>query len=168
MLTSINRAMRVMGILAAGALVAFASGAFGDSAVTQGSRAAGLTACVAPTDDMRRNHMEYLKHQRDRTVHQGVRGSKFSLSGCVDCHAAVQGAEAVPINAEDQFCKGCHDFASVSIDCFHCHRGIPSEVVHPLTGALPVTQEGLRMVMEVPAPETGSGLPQSMPTAQED
>ena len=68
-------------MLPAGALCVFASGAVADSAVVQGSRAAGLEACVAPTDDMRRNHMEYIKHQRVRTVHQGVRGSKFSLVG---------------------------------------------------------------------------------------
>ena len=168
MLTSINRRMRVMWISAAFALVAIAPGAFGDSAVTAGSRAAGLTACVAPTDDMRRNHMDYLKHQRDRTVHQGVRRSKFSLSGCVDCHAAVHGTEAVPINAEGQFCQGCHDFAAVSIDCFQCHRGIPSETLVPLTGIPSATHDGLRTVMGVPAPANVSGLPQSMPMAQED
>ncbi len=166
-LGSINRSVRVMGILAAGTLFAFASGAFADSAVTQGSRAAGLDACVAPTDDMRRNHMEYLKHQRDRTVHQGVRGSKFGLSGCVDCHAAVESARAVPINAEGQFCQKCHGFASVSIDCFQCHRRIPSQAAS-LTGSLPAAHQGPRMVMEVPAPEDVSGLRRLMPMAQED
>jgi len=163
-----NRSMRVLGILATGALFAFASGAFADSAVTQGSRAAGLKACVAPTDDMRRNHMEYLKHQRDRTVHQGVRRSKFGLSACVDCHAAVESAKAVPINAEGQFCQKCHSFTAVSIDCFQCHRRIPSQALAPLTGSLPGAHEGLRMVMEFPAPESASGLRQSTPMAQED
>ena len=29
--------------------------------------------CVEPTDVMRRDHMKFLKHQRDLTVHEGVR-----------------------------------------------------------------------------------------------
>ncbi len=167
MFTSINRSMRVMGILAAVALFAVASGAFADSAVTEGSRAAGLDACVAPTDDMRRNHMEYLKHQRDRTVHQGVRRSKFGLSACVDCHAAVESTRAVPVNAEGQFCQKCHSFASVSIDCFQCHRRIPSQATS-LTGSLPEAHRGPRMVMEVPAPEDVNRLRRLAPKAQED
>ena len=35
---------------------------------------------------MRRNHMELIKHQRDATVHDGIRGTKHSLAGCIDCH----------------------------------------------------------------------------------
>ena len=157
-----------IGVLAAAALCVLASAAFGDSAVTQGSRAAGLSACVAPTDDMRRNHMNYIKHQRVRTVHEGVRGSKFSLVGCVDCHAAVDGGKALPINSEGQFCQGCHDFASVSIDCFQCHRGIPSQPMMPLTGARPEARGGPHMAMEIAAPEGEGGLRRSVPMAQED
>ena len=167
MLSSINRSMRLIGVLAAGALCALATAAFGDSTVTVGSRAAGLSACVAPTDDMRRNHMNYIKHQRVRTVHEGVRGSKFSLVGCVDCHAAVEGGTAVPINSEGQFCQGCHDFASVSIDCFQCHRGIPSQAA-PLTAVLPAARPGPRVAMEIAVPEDAGGLRRSVPTAQED
>ncbi len=163
-----NRSMRLSAALAAGALCVLASAAFGDSAVTEGSRAAGLSACVAPTDDMRRNHMSYIKHQRVRTVHEGVRGSKFSLVGCVDCHAAVEGGEPVPINSEGQFCRGCHGFASVSIDCFQCHRGIPSQTMVPLSGALPGTRGGARMAMDIAAPQDTGGLRRSMPMAQED
>ncbi len=157
-----------IGVLAAAALCVLASGAFGDSAVTQGSRAAGLSACVAPTDDMRRNHMNYIKHQRVRTVHEGVRGSKFSLVGCVDCHAAVEGGKALPINSEGQFCQGCHSFTSVSIDCFQCHRGIPSQTMVPLSGALPEARGGPRMAMEASAPENAGGLRRLTPMAQED
>ena len=157
-----------IGVLAAAALCVLASGAFGDSAVTQGSRAAGLSACVAPTDDMRRNHMNYIKHQRVRTVHEGVRGSKFSLVGCVDCHAAVEGGKALPINSEGQFCQGCHSFTSVSIDCFQCHRGIPSQPMIPLSGALPEARGGPRMAMEIAAPEGQGALRRSMPMTQED
>ena len=44
----------------------------------------------APPEVMRRTHMEMLKHQRDETVHGGVRGARASLVGCVDCHASGQ------------------------------------------------------------------------------
>ena len=163
-----NRSMRLIGVLAVGALCVLATAALGDSAVTEGSRAAGLSACVAPTDDMRRNHMNYIKHQRVRTVHEGVRGSKFSLVGCVDCHAAVEGGKALPVNAEGQFCQGCHDFAAVSIDCFQCHRGIPSQPLLPLSGVLPEARRGAPVAMEVAAPEGGGGLRRLMPMARED
>ncbi len=167
--SSVNRSMRLIGALAAGALCALAATAvLGESAVTKGSRAAGLSACVAPTDDMRRNHMNYIKHQRVRTVHEGVRGSKFSLVGCVDCHAAVESGKPLPINSQGQFCKGCHDFASVSIDCFQCHRGIPSRAMVPLSGALPEVRAGARMAMEITAREDAGELRRSMSMAQED
>ena len=32
--------------------------------------------CVEPTDVMRRDHMEFILHQRDETVHEGIRTSK--------------------------------------------------------------------------------------------
>src|SRR3972149_6313204 len=45
--------------------------------------------CVADTAWMRRNHMTALSHQRDATVHEGVRTARFSLKGCIDCHAVA-------------------------------------------------------------------------------
>ena len=87
-----------------------------------------LEQCVEPTSVMRRNHFEFIKHQRDLTVHQGIRGSKYSLAGCVDCHARKDTAgKFVPVNAEGQFCDGCHDYAAVSLDCFSCHSTVPGE-----------------------------------------
>jgi len=84
-------------------------------------------ACVEPTDVMRRDHMQFLMHQRDDTVHGGIRGAKHSLVGCIDCHAQTdaQGA-AVPVNAKDQFCASCHRFAGASMDCFECHATVPA------------------------------------------
>lgn len=76
--------------------------------------------CVEPVDVMRRQHMTFLRHQRDETVRSGIRGNKYSLRGCVECHAvpdaAVGGARTV-----QAFCSECHSYASVSIDCFECH-----------------------------------------------
>jgi predicted CXXCH cytochrome family protein len=84
--------------------------------------------CVADTSYMRRYHMIMLKHERDETVHEGVRGGKFSIKECVDCHA-VKGADGRPVSYENprHFCRSCHDYAAVSIDCFECHASRPGE-----------------------------------------
>ena len=86
-------------------------------------------ACVEPNDIMRRDHSRFLMHQRDDTVHLGVRTQKYSLTGCIECHA-VQGDDGqyVPINAEGQFCQSCHAYAAVKIDCFTCHASVPDTV----------------------------------------
>ena len=75
-------------------------------------------ACVAPVAEMRRDHMKMLLHQRDRTMRQGLREPRFSLKGCVDCHA---GRETGSVLGKDGFCSSCHAYAAVSIDCFECH-----------------------------------------------
>jgi len=75
-------------------------------------------ACVAPVEEMRRNHMSLLFHQRDGTLRRGVRAPRFSLKGCVECHA---GRETGSVLGTDGFCSSCHSYASVKIDCFECH-----------------------------------------------
>jgi predicted CXXCH cytochrome family protein len=90
------------------------------------SKAAQSDQCVRPTAFMRRNHFEVIKHQRDVTVHQGVRNTEDGLAKCVDCHAERDsGGKAIPVNAEGQFCDGCHDYVAVNIDCFSCHTNVP-------------------------------------------
>lgn len=88
--------------------------------------------CVAETDWMRRNHMTVLMHQRDDTVHAGIRTSRFSLKGCVDCHA-VKGADGKPVTiaSRDHFCRTCHDYTAVRIDCFECHASRPESAETP-------------------------------------
>lgn len=83
-------------------------------------------SCVEDIDFMRRNHMELLKHQRDETTLRGVRSEQYSLKQCLDCHA-VYGPDAVAVTAADSghFCRSCHDYAAVSIDCFQCHASRP-------------------------------------------
>lgn len=76
-------------------------------------------ACVAPTEQMRRDHMKMLLHQRDRTVRLGLREPRFSLKNCVDCHAS---RETGSVLGKEGFCSSCHSYASVSIDCFECHN----------------------------------------------
>ena len=74
--------------------------------------------CVEPTEEMRRNHMQMILHQRDDTVHRGVRTSKHSLKNCIDCHADPVTDSVL---GKDGFCESCHSFAAVSMDCFSCH-----------------------------------------------
>jgi predicted CXXCH cytochrome family protein len=99
----------------------------GQTSVEGSARADKLDACVRETPFMRRNHFELIKHQRDITVHQGIRKTDNSLAGCVSCHAGkdAQG-KFVPVNAPGEFCAGCHAYAAVSIDCFSCHSTVPS------------------------------------------
>ena len=80
--------------------------------------------CVEDTSFMRRNHMEMLKHQRDDTMHNGIRTERFSLTGCMNCHAYVND-QPVSIKDERHFCNACHKYAAVKIDCFECHSSTP-------------------------------------------
>jgi len=75
-------------------------------------------ACVAPTEEILRDHMNRLLHQRDRTLRQGIRESRFSLKNCIDCHAS---RETGSVLGKDAFCSSCHAYAAVSMDCFECH-----------------------------------------------
>ncbi|MEM7564819.1 MAG: cytochrome c3 family protein [Pseudomonadota bacterium] len=78
--------------------------------------------CVEPTEIMRRNHMDFLLHQRDETVLNGVRSKKYSLVECLDCHnPRAEKAPVVRYENPEHFCAGCHQYASVDIDCFECH-----------------------------------------------
>lgn len=98
----------------------------GQGFVRPGSRAAALDACVEPTAFMRRNHMELIKHQRDATVYQGIRSTRDSLAGCIDCHVGrAADGQPVAVNAKRQFCSACHAFAAVKVDCFDCHAAVP-------------------------------------------
>ncbi len=74
--------------------------------------------CVAPVEEMRRNHMTMLTHQRDRTMRQGLRETRFSLKNCIDCHAS---RETGSVLGKDGFCSSCHAYTSVKMDCFECH-----------------------------------------------
>ena len=77
------------------------------------------TRCVEDTAFMRRNHMELLKHHRDRTVHEGIRTTQHSLANCIACHASRETGRVT--GSKDAFCEGCHAYAAVKLDCFECH-----------------------------------------------
>ncbi len=90
------------------------------------SRVSDTQSCVEPIAVMRRDHMTFLMHQRDRTVHEGIRTKKHSLVECIACHASTDArGETVPIDAAGQFCQSCHAYAGVKMDCFECHAATP-------------------------------------------
>ena len=78
--------------------------------------------CVEPVAEMRRDHMNMILHQRDATVHRGIRTSRHSLKNCIDCHA---NSKTNSVLGKDGFCESCHTFAAVRMDCFECHSPSP-------------------------------------------
>ena len=82
--------------------------------------------CVEPTPEMRKNHMEYILHQRDKTMHEGIRTKTYSLKECINCH--VPENSSARFGDDKHFCSSCHNFAAVSIDCFQCHADRPGNL----------------------------------------
>jgi predicted CXXCH cytochrome family protein len=100
---------------------------FSDLVITEPDRHFSATQeCVEPEEEMRRNHMNYILHQRDKTVHDGIRTRQYALEECINCHAS-KGEDGEYIRVEDSrhFCASCHTYASVKIDCFQCHADVP-------------------------------------------
>ena len=93
------------------------------------------TQCVAPPQVMRRDHPAMLKHQRDATVHRGVRQARDSLRGCIECHASQTTGSVA--QARTDFCSSCHSYAAVQIDCFECHSSKASTRVVKAGGGRP-------------------------------
>ncbi|MCF7982946.1 MAG: sulfur reduction protein DsrJ [Thiohalocapsa sp.] len=128
--------MAIKAITKSGLLVLAAAGAFLASAgaraeqvgdfVLPSSKAAKVENCVEPTEYMRRNHFEVIRHQRDTTVYGGIRSTKHSLAGCVDCHVGYdESGQPLSVSDEGQFCSACHDYAAVTMNCFDCHATVP-------------------------------------------
>lgn len=87
---------------------------------------AGAEQCVETVENMRREHMMMIKHQRDDTMHRGIRTTKYSLVGCINCHVVADEQGNYPSAKSDQhFCTNCHAYAAVQIDCFQCHASKP-------------------------------------------
>jgi hypothetical protein len=82
--------------------------------------------CVAPTDEMRAIHFEKILHQRDDTMHKGIRTKTNSLKECINCH--VPENTTVRFGDDKHFCSSCHNQAAVTIDCFQCHADRPGNI----------------------------------------
>ena len=80
-------------------------------------------SCVDDPEFLRRYHMTVLQRQHDESQLTGMPGEKYSLKECVACHA-VKGSDGRIVTADspEHFCRSCHDYAAVKIDCFECHR----------------------------------------------
>jgi hypothetical protein len=86
-------------------------------------------SCVEPIDIMRRYHGHFLKHHRNDTMHRGVRTTQHSLIECINCHVTADDDGNYP-NVKDgseHFCRSCHNYAAVKIDCFECHASKPEK-----------------------------------------
>jgi nitrate reductase gamma subunit len=82
------------------------------------------------TDDdtvMIRDHPGFLFSHRTIVTHTGVGSPADSLERCVTCHAVKDpSGQPVGFDNPNHFCRGCHNTAAVSIDCFECHTSKPS------------------------------------------
>jgi len=90
--------------------------------------------CVLPKDEIRKVHPDLLKHDRVKTMRQGIRNSNQgkhldgSLKACINCHAIKdKQGEFVRVSDPQHFCTSCHIYAGVTFDCFQCHRDIPEK-----------------------------------------
>lgn len=94
--------------------------------------------CVEETEYMRRHHMDLLDHQRDKTMRQGIRTTKHSLKGCVECHAGSKTGSVA--STKEDFCAACHVYSGVKLDCWDCHatkpKKTPAQSTQPHTSPL--------------------------------
>ncbi len=106
--------------------------------------------CVQPTEVMRRNHMQFILHHRDQTMHKGIRTKQYSLKNCINCHVQKQADGTYPsIHSKEHFCNSCHSYAAVHIDCFECHA------THPVGNASDVAKTELNPHLMDKAPVAG-------------
>jgi len=130
-------ARRVAALLALACAVLWAHGpALADASAAGGELGPSIERarsekCVADPAFMRRNHMDLLKHQRNETVHLGVRDARASLKGCIACHASTRTGSVAA--EQTDFCVSCHRYAAVQIDCFECHASKPQALVQAVT-----------------------------------
>lgn len=153
-----------LGILAASSTLATAGGAVPAPVIQKGKG----EQCVEKTDDMRRNHMKYLNHHRDKTMHEGIRTKQHSLKNCIECHATPNEKGERSVLGKDNFCQSCHTYAAVQVDCFQCHSSKPAgnAAMHPIvpaqSGAGAKTAAGMRHHGRTATPNLGA-----VPTVKE-
>jgi len=73
--------------------------------------------------------MDLMRHDRGLTMRDGNRDISASLNQCFDCHTTRNASGIVlTYESEKHFCRACHDFVAVKVDCFMCHRSTPDGV----------------------------------------
>ncbi len=138
-------------------VLSLALGAAASSALAQGSGrtpkpviepAKPGTQCVADPATMRRQHPRMLEHQRDETVHGGIRGAQASLKACIACHASPSTGSVAA--ADTNFCISCHTYTAVRIDCFECHSTRPAPTAfHPVVPTGPNAAAAMRLAQQL-------------------
>lgn len=110
--------------------------------------------CVEDTEVMRKDHMKYLKSHRDETLREGIRTKKYSLKECLECHVPPKEEAQADRSEGEHFCKSCHQYAAVRVDCFECHATRPekSAMFHPLV------TPGMQTMKEVHQPDSAEML----------
>ena len=119
----------MIGVLFAGlSTIVYASSEVSTAKGVEGTaKYESMSECIRPTAWMRRNHMDFIKHQRNKTVREGIRVRKDSLAGCIDCHVRKdENHQHVPVNAKGEFCDKCHSYVAESLPCFQCHATTPT------------------------------------------
>ncbi len=108
--------------------------------------------CDADPQWMRKWHMRALDHKRDETMHQGIRTPKYSLKNCIACHAVKDDNQKyVTIKDERHFCRSCHDYAAVRVDCFDCHASRPGDEMSKAARAAGNPHKGVASMSSSPA-----------------
>jgi len=126
----INRFLRITFILAGFVLLFPLKGSAGTPLPVIHEPEGEGVKCVEPEDVIRRNHMKFILHQRDETMHEGIRTSKYSLAECIDCHVQPdENGHIASIDDKEHFCNTCHQYAAVNIDCFECHADRPQKFI---------------------------------------
>lgn len=144
----------VSAVLALTLSVPAAAGDSGSSIKPNVPKAVKGEQCVEDTAVMRREHMDMLKHQRDKTMRQGIRTKQHSLKECINCHVPAEDAPQAAKAEEGHFCMNCHAFAGVKIDCFECHATTPEKpaMFHPLV------TPGMEATKDVHQPDSATML----------
>ncbi len=136
------------------ALVVTAIGAAGANAASDGGKKASTLGptivkaykgqqCIEPVGVMRRLHGQYLYHQRTETLRQGIRGKKYSLRGCIECHAVPDPkSRDKEVRSVLPFCASCHKYTATTIDCFTCHTPFAEKKPLKATGLVPLGHPG--------------------------
>jgi hypothetical protein len=90
-------------------------------------------SCIKPIEIMRRSHGFFLKHYRHDSVRYGIRTIQDSLITCINCHVTPLADGSYPSvkKGTEHFCRSCHEYAAVTIDCFQCHTDHPEEETFP-------------------------------------
>jgi hypothetical protein len=91
------------------------------------------SSCVQDPAWMKKNHMDLLNHDRDKTMRLGERGKevKGSIKACINCHVTPDKKGNYPaITSSEHFCNACHAYVAVKLDCFECHASKPQEMVN--------------------------------------